>query len=61
MQLELNLSGTATVTAVKAQRDLTLWRITAANKELQEAEAKLVRLNQKLEQQEYYLQQHNAV
>ena len=60
MQLELELSNTLVVSAVKAQRDLTLWRIEQHNKELQEVEAKLTMLNQKLEQQEYYLQQHNA-
>ena len=60
MQLELNLSSTLVVSAVKAQRDLTLWRIEQENKVLKEVEAKLTKLNQKLEQQEYYLQQHNA-
>jgi len=44
----------------KAQHDLTLWRIEQENKLLKEVEAKLTKLNQKLEQQEYYLQQHNA-
>ena len=44
----------------KAQHDLTLWRIEQENKLLKEVEAKLVLLNQKLEQQEYYLKHHNA-
>ena len=65
MQLELALSNTTTaeklVAKFKAQHDITLWRIEQENKLLKEVEAKLTKLNQKLEQQEYYLQQHNAV
>ena len=64
MQLELELSNTTQaerlVAKFKAQHELTLWRIEQENKLLKEVEAKLIRLNQKLEQQEYYLQQHNA-
>ena len=64
MQLELALTNTTTaerlVAKFKAQHELTLWRIEQHNKELKEVEAKLTMLNQKLEQQEYYLQQHNA-
>jgi hypothetical protein len=64
MQLELQLNKpTAAETLIakfKAQHELTLWRIEQHNKELKEVEAKLTMLNQKLEQQEYYLQQHNA-
>lgn len=65
MQLELALTNTTTaeklVAKFKAQHELTLWRIEQENKLLKEVEAKLTKLNQKLEQQEYYLQQHNAV
>jgi uncharacterized protein YcgL (UPF0745 family) len=65
MQLELALTNTTTaeklVAKFKAQHDITLWRIEQENKLLKEVEAKLTKLNQKLEQQEYYLQQHNAV
>jgi uncharacterized protein YcgL (UPF0745 family) len=64
MQLELALTNTTTaeklVAKFKAQHELTLWRIEQENKLLKEVEAKLTKLNQKLEQQEYYLQQHNA-
>ena len=64
MQLELELSTTTQaerlVAKFKAQHDITLWRIEQENKLLKEVEAKLTKLNQKLEQQEYYLQQHNA-
>jgi len=64
MQLELELSTTTAaetlITKFKAQHDLTLWRIEQENKLLKEVEAKLVKLNQKLEQQEYYLKHHNA-
>ena len=64
MQLELELSTTTAaerlVAKFKAQHDITLWRIEQENKLLKEVEAKLTKLNQKLEQQEYYLQQHNA-
>jgi hypothetical protein len=64
MQLELQLNKpTAAETLIakfKAQHELTLWRIEQENKLLKEVEAKLTKLNQKLEQQEYYLQQHNA-
>ena len=64
MQLELQLSTTTQaerlIAKFKAQHDLTLWRIEQENKLLKEVEAKLTKLNQKLEQQEYYLQQHNA-
>jgi hypothetical protein len=64
MQLELELSTTTEaerlIAKFKAQHDLTLWRIEQENKLLKEVEAKLTKLNQKLEQQEYYLQQHNA-
>jgi len=64
MQLELELSTTTTaerlVAKFKAQHDLTLWRIEQENKLLKEVEAKLTKLNQKLEQQEYYLKHHNA-
>ena len=64
MQLELELNKpTAAETLIakfKAQHDLTLWRIEQENKLLKEVEAKLVLLNQKLEQQEYYLKHHNA-
>lgn len=62
MQLELDLSNTVIaqrVAAIQAQRDLTLWRITAANKKLKEVEAKLITLNQKLEQQEQMLKHYN--
>jgi hypothetical protein len=64
MQLELELNKpTAAETLIakfKAQHELTLWRIEQENKLLKEVEAKLVLLNQKLEQQEYYLKHHNA-
>ena len=64
MQLELELSTTTAaerlIAKFKAQHELTLWRIEQENKLLKEVEAKLTMLNQKLEQQEYYLQQHNA-
>ena len=64
MQLELALTNTTAaeklVAKFKAQHDITLWRIEQENKLLKEVEAKLTKLNQKLEQQEYYLQQHNA-
>lgn len=64
MQLELQLNKpTAAETLIakfKAQHELTLWRIEQENKLLKEVEAKLILLNQKLEQQEYYLKQHNA-
>jgi uncharacterized protein YcgL (UPF0745 family) len=64
MQLELQLNKPTAaerlVAKFKAQHDLTLWRIEQENKLLKEVEAKLTKLNQKLEQQEYYLQQHNA-
>jgi hypothetical protein len=64
MQLELQLSTTTAaetlIAKFKAQHELTLWRIEQENKLLREVEAKLTMLNQKLEQQEYYLQQHNA-
>jgi high-affinity Fe2+/Pb2+ permease len=60
MQLELNLSSTLVVSAVKAQRDLTLWRIEQENKVLKEVEAKLTKLNQKLEQQEQLINYYNA-
>jgi hypothetical protein len=64
MQLELELTNTTTaerlVAKFKAQHELTLWRIEQENKLLKEVEAKLVLLNQKLEQQEYYLKHHNA-
>jgi hypothetical protein len=64
MQLELDLRNTTEaeklIAKFKAQHELTLWRIAAANKQLKEVEAKLTMLNQKLEQQEYYLQKHNA-
>jgi hypothetical protein len=60
MQLELQLNKpTAAETLIakfKAQRDLTLWQIEQCNKELKEVEAKLVKLNQKLERQEYFIQ-----
>lgn len=59
MQLELDLSNTTTaerlVAKFKAQHELTLWRIEQENKLLKEVEVKLITLNQKLEQQEYYL------
>ena len=64
MQYELELTNTTTaerlVAKFKAQHDLTLWRIEQENKLLKEVEAKLTKLNQKLEQQEYYLKHHNA-
>ena len=63
VQLDLDLMAgerAKAVPAVKAQHELTLWRIEQENKLLKEVEAKLTMLNQKLEQQEYYLQQHNA-
>jgi hypothetical protein len=64
MQLELNLRNTTEaerlIAKFKAQHDITLWRIEQENKLLKEVEAKLTKLNQKLEQQEYYLQKHNA-
>ena len=64
MQLELQLNKPTAaerlVAKFKAQHELTLWRIEQENKLLKEVEAKLTKLNQKLEQQEYYLQQHNA-
>ena len=64
MQLELNLRNTTEaerlIAKFKAQHDITLWRIEQENKLLREVEAKLTLLNQKLEQQEYYLKQHNA-
>ena len=63
MQLELDLTNTTQaerlVAKFKAQHELTLWRIEQENKLLKEVEAKLVTLNQKLEQQEYYLNYYN--
>ena len=65
MQLELELSTTTTaerlVAKFKAQHDITLWRIEQENKLLKEVEAKLTKLNQKLEQQEQLIKYYNAV
>ena len=65
MQLELELSTTTTaerlVAKFKAQHDITLWRIEQENKLLKEVEAKLTKLNQKLEQQEQLIEYYNAV
>ena len=65
MQLELALSNTTTaeklVAKFKAQHDITLWRIEQENKLLKEVEAKLTKLNQKLEQQEQLIKYYNAV
>jgi hypothetical protein len=65
MQLELELSTTTTaerlVAKFKAQHDITLWRIEQENKLLKEVEAKLTKLNQKLEQQEQLIRYYNAV
>lgn len=65
MQLELNLTNTTTaerlVAKFKAQHDITLWRIEQENKLLKEVEAKLTKLNQKLEQQEQLIEYYNAV
>lgn len=64
MQLELQLhKPTAAETLVakfKAQHALTLWRIEQENKLLKEVEEKLTLLNQKLEQQEYYLKHYSS-
>ena len=61
MQLELELSTAAErlVAKFKAQRDITLWQIEQCNKELKEVEAKLVKLNQKLERTEYFIQRYS--
>ena len=65
MQLELELSTTPAaerlVAKFKAQHDITLWRIEQENKLLKEVEAKLTKLNQKLEQQEQLIEYYNAV
>ena len=65
MQLELELSNTTTaeklVAKFKAQHDITLWRIEQENKLLKEVEAKLTKLNQKLEQQEQLINYYNVV
>ena len=65
MQLELALTNTTTaeklVAKFKAQHDITLWRIEQENKLLKEVEAKLTKLNQKLEQQEQLINYYNAV
>jgi hypothetical protein len=65
MQLELALTNTTTaeklVAKFKAQHDITLWRIEQENKLLKEVEAKLTKLNQKLEQQEQLIKYYNAV
>ena len=63
MQLELELSTAAEklVAKFKAQHDITLWRIEQENKLLKEVEAKLTKLNQKLEQQEQLIKYYNAV
>lgn len=65
MQLELALTNTTTaeklVAKFKAQHDITLWRIEQENKLLKEVEAKLTKLNQKLEQQEQLIEYYNAV
>ena len=49
------------VAKFKAQHDITLWRIEQENKLLKEVEAKLTKLNQKLEQQEQLIKYYNAV
>jgi hypothetical protein len=62
VQLDLDLMAgerAKAVPAVKAQRDLTLWQIEQCNKELKEVEAKLVKLNQKLERTEYFIQRYS--
>ncbi len=65
MQLELNLRNTTEAERLlakfKAQHDITLWRIEQENKLLKEVEAKLTKLNQKLEQQEQLIKYYNAV
>ena len=65
MQLELALTNTTAaerlVAKFKAQHDITLWRIEQENKLLKEVEAKLTKLNQKLEQQEQLIKYYNAV
>ena len=65
MQLELELSTTTTaerlVAKFKAQHDITLWRIEQENKLLKEVEAKLTKLNQKLEQQEQLIKYYTVV
>jgi hypothetical protein len=65
MQLELNLRNTTEaerlIAKFKAQHDITLWRIEQENKLLKEVEAKLTKLNQKLEQQEQLIKYYNAV
>lgn len=45
----------------KAQHELTLWRIEQENKLLKEVEAKLVKLNQKLEMYEAALEVAHVV
>ena len=64
MQYELELTNTTTaerlVAKFKAQHELTLWRIEQENKLLKEVEAKLTKLNQKLEQQEQLINYYNA-
>ena len=64
MQLELELSTTTEaerlIAKFKAQHDLTLWRIEQENKLLKEVEAKLTKLNQKLEQQEQLINYYNV-
>lgn len=62
VQLDLDLMAgerAKAVPAVKAQRDLTLWQIEQCNKELKEVEAKLTKLNQKLERTEYFIQRYS--
>lgn len=64
MQLELALSTTTAaerlVAKFKAQHELTLWRIKQENELLKEVEAKLTKLNQKLEQQEQLIKFYNT-
>lgn len=64
MQLELNLTNTTQaerlVAKFKAQHELTLWRIKQENELLKEVEAKLTKLNQKLEQQEQLIKYYNT-
>lgn len=65
MQLELALNNTTTaerlVAKFKAQHELTLWRIKQENELLKEVEAKLTKLNQKLEQQEQLIKYYTVV
>ena len=64
MQLELELTNTTQVERLvakfKAQHELTLWRIKQENELLKEVEAKLTKLNQKLEQQEQLIKYYNT-